>query len=364
MAEKDILAEAVRALLNKADIPGRKIGAELNDFVAGCCFSQEPHSYAKKALVSAGIPANIPAVCIGRTCASSMEALIIASRNIIIGAADVILVGGTENMSQSPYSLKNAYMNIKNSTKTLNDLRDASYLDNIGLAVETAAREYGISRNKQDDYSVKSYEKARYAQKNGWFKDEIEPVRLADNTIFNEDEHIQFYKHLLDSEKNVPLFCEDGTITKKNATSINDGASAVLLMSERACEKYGIQPEAEIISSVVIGVDPGSICLAPHKAFNKLLDISGIKEDDIDLIECNEAYAAQMCICLKQSKWNPEIINIGGGSIPLGHPLGSTGLRICITLLHHLKRNSVAYGVAVLCGGGGIGSGVLIKNLT
>ena len=360
LSEVTLLSTVFKDILTKVNINGDC----LDDIIAGCCFPQEPYKLTKLAALSAGIPADKPATTVIRTCASSMEALVIACNKIMVENAEVILVGGCENMSQSPYSMKNAIHTLRNSQKNFSSFKNINFLENVGLAMESLARLYKIDKQRQNEYSQESCIKAQYAQGKGWFSREIVPVYLEQqNFYFDIDENIQQFADIIADKREEPLYCLDGTISKKNTPSINDGACAILVMSEKACRRYNCTPIAAFETSSLIGVDPKKIGLAPYLAFKKLIYKAGLKQSDIDLIECNEAYAIQACVCMEIGKWNKAKVNIGGGSLALGHPLGCTGIRICTTLTHHLMRTSSRYGIATMCAGGGMGMSILFENL-
>ena len=337
------------------------------EVMIGCCFPQEHRNLAKKATVQANLPSHIPAVTINRTCASSMEALIQGFYRISFGDADIILVGGTENMNRNPHVMK---MNIQNARKYIKSglpempqsLPEESLLDSIGMSVDMSARDLHIDKKEQDEYSVCSHEKAETAWRNGRFNSEIVPINhSSEDRCISKDEGINATISEIDYKEANPLYFINGTITKHNASSISDGAAAILLMSEREVRKYALQPIAEVISSSLIGTKPENISTAAADAYLNLIYKNKLNHSDIQLIECNEAYAAQAIACIRKANWETQKVNVNGGSLSIGHPLGCTGVRICTTLLYSMKQTSSSFGVATMCAGGGMGQAILFK---
>jgi len=333
----------------------------------GCCFPQENYNLARKSLLEAGIPALVPGATLNRTCCSSMEALIQGARQIMIGDGDVVIVGGVENMSKSPHVMKNAIRNLRTRTSvglpSLKEIGD-NLMDEVGLCAEVSAQENNISRERQDEAAFLSYQKAMQAKERGNFNAEIFPVKLASSKILlDHDENIPESITMDMLQKEEPILIRDGTITKLNATSINDGAAAMILMSERMVNKLGIKPLAEYLDSETVGVHYKDFSIAPVHAINRLLKKNDISIDDIDLIECNEAYAAQFLLCKEIMGWNENKVNVNGGSIALGHPLGCTGLRICTTLIYSMLRLKAKTGMAAMCAGGGMGQSLLFRKV-
>lgn len=338
----------------------------IDDVLIGCCFSMEPRNMAKKALIMAGLPASIPAMTINRTCASSMEAIIIGAQKIRQGESDVIISGGTENMNQNPHVMKMNIQNIRHNLKygmplCPEDMTEEELSDNIGKSIELMARRYSISKELQDDYAIKSHTKANRAWEKGFFNNETISIISRGNVLVERDEGIIPVINEQDILSASPLYFRDGTITKYNASSISDGASALILMSMKTALENNITPMAEVVSSALIGTSFGNMGIAAAEALHKVLKRSGIKLEDIDLIECNEAYSAQMLICERETGWDSSKVNINGGSLALGHPLGCTGARICTTLIHNMVRLKRRYGVATMCAGGGMGEAILFR---
>ncbi|OYO43011.1 hypothetical protein CG709_20665 [Lachnotalea glycerini] len=308
-------------------------------------------------------------MCFWGRCASSLEALSIALYRIQLGYQEQIMVGGVENMSKSPHVMKQLIREARRAIKYGMPLTsDKSYMDsivdNIGVAVEWMAIERGITRKMQDDYAARSNQLASMAWQKGYFDREIVPVSLEDGTIsLAYDENIHAETTMEEYKKEKPFLFADGNISKLNAASVTDGAAGMLIMSEEKSMILGYKPLAEIIGMEVIGRHPKNIGEVAAVAINKLLTHYSMELGDIGLIECNEAYAAQMLLCERYLKWDIDKVNISGGGLAIGHPLGSTGLRICTTLLYNMIRKNIEYGIASMCAGGGMGYSVLLRNL-
>lgn len=340
----------------------------IDEVIIGCCFPQEHRNLAKKAVFQATLPLNTPAVTVNRTCASSMEALVQGFYRIMNNDANNVLIGGTENMNRNPHVMK---MNIQNVRKYIkqglplmpSDLSEEELLDSIGISVDMMARNKGISRNEQDEYAAFSHQRAEQAWLKGYFNTEVISIPGLDNNKYTiRDEGINTSIAKDDYKKANPLYFSDGSITKYNASSISDGAAVMLLSSEREVKEHNLQPIAEIISSSLVGGPLNEIGTVAADAYLQLLAKTKLKDSDINLIECNEAYAAQAIACMRKAEWNEQKVNINGGSLALGHPLGCTGLRICTTLIFAMNQKNSNYGVATMCAGGGMGQAVLFKR--
>ncbi len=354
------LNEAIRRI-NTADLV-------IDSSYVGSCFPQESYNLARKSTLNAGISVTVPGATINRTCSSSMEAIVQGARQIMVGDANTVLVGGVEIMSSSPHVMRNAIKNARSMVNRELPLLDNIKIDNvddIGFAIEYLARKYNISRKEQDDYAILSHRRATNAIQLGHFKDEMFPINISENGMNAElyyDENVNQGLNELSVSHEKPIFARDGTVTKFNASSINDGASAMVLMSEYAIKKYNIKPLAEYLGSDVIGVSPENMGIAPALVIRNILKKQKLSLKDIDLIECNEAYAAQLLACQKILDYDMEKININGGSIALGHPLGCSGIRICVTLIYTLQRKGYSLGLASMCAGGGMGQVILFRN--
>lgn len=343
-------------------------GIMIDSVYVGSCFPQESYNLARKSTLYAGIADTVPGATINRTCCSSMEAIVQGARQIMVGDANVVLVGGVENMSSSPHVMRNAIKNARsmvNGELPLLDSLKVDTTDDIGLTIECLAIKYNITRKEQDDYAILSHRRAAKAMRSGCFNNEIFPISITEedqNIELSYDENVNqnIDEGLFYNDK--PIFVRDGTVTKSNASSINDGASAMLLMSENAVNKYDIKPLAEYITSDVIGVSPKNMGITPALVVENILRKQKLSLKNIDLIECNEAYAAQILACQRILDWDIEKVNMSGGSIALGHPLGCSGIRICVTLIYTMQREKYELGLASMCAGGGMGQGVLFRN--
>jgi acetyl-CoA C-acetyltransferase len=308
---------------------------------------------------------------VNRVCPSSLEALDIAAARIQLGQYDVVLAGGTDSMSQVPHILRTHRLGTK--------LRDDRLIDSLwegmkgggslimGLTGENLAEKYGITRQEQDEYALRSNQCAQRAIENGWFEEEIVPVKIPGRggkiTEFKIDERPKFDLTMEALAKLPPTFKEDGTITAGNASGLNDGAAAVLVMSADKAKELGVKPMARIVGGAVCAVEPEIMGYGPVPCTQKLLAQTGLKLEDIGLIEVNEAFAAQYLVCEKLLGLNRDITNVNGGAIALGHPGGPTGVRLVVTMLYEMRRRGVALGLATLCGGNGPARAVIIEAL-
>ncbi len=351
---------------------------ELDDVIFGDCVQVcDEANTARTAALKAGIPFEVPAVTIQRQCASGMQALIFASQQIKSGDSDMVLAGGVESMSNAPYVLKKARWGARLQHGEMTDsmwdmlhsgsgLLGEPYI--MGQTAENLAVKYGITREEQDQVAFESQMKAIAAIDSGKFDDEIIPVEIKDNKkkniLFDKDEHPRRETTLESLGKLKPVFKKDGTVTAGNSSGINDGAAALILSSAGAAEKAGIKPMARIVAHALAGVEPHLMGYGPVPAVKKLLEKSGLSLDVIDLIEVNEAFAAQYISCEKGLGLDRKRVNVNGSGIALGHPVGCTGARLVISLMYELKRRKARYGIATLCVGGGMGAAVLIENIS
>jgi len=352
-------------------------GEELDDVIFGDCIqTSEEANTARTAALKAGIPVEVPAVTIQRQCASGMQATIFRSEEIQAGDSEYVLVGGTESMSNAPYVLKNARWGARLQHGEMTDsmwelLHSGSGLLGdafiMGQTAENLAQKYNISREEQDQVAFESHSKAAAASSSGRFKDEIVPVeipqRKGDPKIFDTDEHFRGDLDMAGLGKLRPAFAKDGTVTAGNASGLNDGAAAMVLTSLENAEKAGQKPLAKIVANAAAGVAPSLMGYGPVPAIEKLLKKTGLTLDDIGLFEINEAFAAQYLACEKGLGLDRNKVNVNGSGIALGHPVGCTGARIIISLMHEMKKRDVKYGIASLCVGGGMGVAVLIENM-
>lgn len=327
---------------------------------------------ARQIGIKAGTKTETPAMTINQLCGSGLRAVIIAARLVQSGDAEVVLAGGTESMSNAPYLLPKARQGYRMGDGTLVDsmifdgLTDAFDNVHMGITAENIAERWGISREEQDNFALQSQLKAEAAQKSGRFRNEIVPVvmsqRKGDPIVVDTDE---FPKHGMTIEKLAklrPAFKPDGTVTAGNASGINDGAAMVLVMSESKARELGINPMATIVSDAYVGLDPKIMGYGPVPATRKALERAGWNIADVELIEANEAFAAQSLAVVKDLGLNPEIVNVNGGAIALGHPVGASGARVLTTLLYEMGRRNLKRGLATLCIGGGQGIAMLIER--
>lgn len=326
---------------------------------------------ARQAAVKAGIPYEVPSYAINKVCGSGLKVLGIAANAIMCGDADIIVAGGTENMSQAPYLLDKARWGYRMGDGKIVDsmikdgLWDAYNNYHMGITAENVAEKYGISRETQDAMSLASQQKAAAAQASGAFDDEIVPVVIPGkkgDTIFAKDE---FPKNSVTAEALAslkPAFKKDGTVTAGNASGINDGAAAIVLMSADKAKELGIKPMAKFVSFASGGVDPAIMGVGPVPACTKALAKAGMTIDNIDLIEGNEAFAAQFTAVGNELNIPLEKLNVNGGAISLGHPIGASGCRIMVTLLHAMQKRDAKVGLATLCIGGGQGVACIVEK--
>ncbi len=344
---------------------------ELDDVIFGNCFmrTDEPN-IARVTALKSGIPFHVPGVTIQRQCSSSMQAAVFAAQKIMVGEADMVLVGGVESMSTAPYVLKDARWGKRLTHGQMTDtVWEGLTCPNTGLIMgitaENLAEKYEISREEQDEVALTSHHRAAAAASSGRFAEEIVPVERTDRrgrvTVFDKDEHIRPDITAEALAKLRPTFKGDGTVTAGNSSGLNDGAAAAILVSEEKAVKLGLKPIARIVANAVAGVEPELMGYGPVPATKKALERAGMTLDQIDLIELNEAFAAQYLACEKLMGLNREITNVNGSGIGLGHPVGATGLRLLVSLSHEMKRRGNKYGLATLCVGGGMGKAVILE---
>lgn len=358
----------IKEALNRAGISGAQVDEVLFGNVLQAGQGQGP---ARQAAIKAGIPVSVPATTINKICGSGMKSVTLAAASIALGEADVIVAGGTENMDMAPYLLDKARTGYRlgNSEVVDSMIKDGLWCAisdyHMGITAENLAEQYGITRREQDEFAASSQMKAEAAIKSGRFKDEIVPVmipqRKGDPVKFEQDEHPRFGTTVEVLATLRPAFRKDGTVTAGNASGINDGAAAIVLMSEDKCEELGITPMAYIRSWASTGVDPAIMGIGPVEAVRKALAKAGLKLEEMDLIELNEAFAAQSLAVIRELKPDVEKVNVNGGAIALGHPIGASGARILVTLLHEMKKRKLQYGLAALCIGGGMGIATVVE---
>lgn len=335
---------------------------------AGC--GQNP---ARQAAVAAGVPYSVPASTLNMVCGSGLKAVILAAQAIQSGAADIIIAGGQESMSQSPYLLPDARGGFRLGHSQLMDsvihdgLWDAFNDYHMGITAENLADEYHISRADQDAFALQSQQKAVAAQQQGVFRAEITPVTVeqgkGETRVISEDEQPRADSSIERLARLHPAFKKDGSVTAGNASSLNDGAAAVLLMSASRAAALGLPVLARLTGSGIAGVDPAVMGIGPVAASRKALQQAAWTLDQVDLIEANEAFAAQALAVGKALDWQPERVNVNGGAIALGHPIGASGCRILVTLIHALQQRELKRGLATLCVGGGMGVALAVERL-
>lgn len=327
---------------------------------------------ARQISIKAGCPDTTPATTINKLCGSGLRAVSMAAQFITLGDADIMLVGGTESMSNAPYLLPKARWGQrmghgKMIDSMINDaLTDAFHDIHMGITAENIAEQWGLSREQQDEFALQSQMKAEKAQKQGRFKDEIVPVeipqRKGDPIIVSDDEYPKHGMVIEKFTKLKPAFKKDGTVTAGNASGINDGAAMLVVMAKEKAEELGLKPMATIKSYASAALDPKIMGYGPVPATKKALERAGLTSKDIELIEANEAFSAQSLAVVKDLEFDPEIVNVNGGAIALGHPVGASGARILITLLYEMEKRDVNMGLATLCIGGGQGTSVIVER--
>ena len=324
---------------------------------------------ARQAAMKAGVPEEKTAFLVNQLCGSGLRAVALGTQQLILGDANIIIAGGQESMSQSHHSAflrlgkKMGSMNIED-TMIKDGLNDGLFGYHMGVTAENISKKFKISRKKQDAFALNSQLKASKSQLNGKFIDEITPINIQskkENKIFKNDEYIRTNINLQAIEKLQPAFDDLGTVTAANSSGLNDGAAVVLLMREKDAIRRGLTPLARIASWATAGVDPKVMGTGPIPASKKALSKAGWNVNDLDLIEVNEAFAAQAISVNQEMGWNPENVNVNGGAIAIGHPVGASGCRVLVTLLHEMKRRNSSKGLATLCIGGGMGIALTVE---
>jgi len=326
---------------------------------------------SREASLRADIPVEVPAFTVNRQCGSSLQAINLGAMMIMAGEAHTVLAGGVENMSNYPYSVYNARWGLRFGDALLVDdavstLKDDETGITSGMSAEFLQEKYQISREEQDEFAYNSQMKAKQAIETGRFKDEILPIPIKvkkETKMFEVDEHPKFNTTIEKLAKLPPVFKAGGTVTAGNSCGMNDGASALVLMSEEKAKQLNLKPMATIVSFATGGLDPRYFGEAPVIGVNLALKKAGLNIDQMDLIECNEAFAVQTISVARQLKWDESRVNVNGGAIALGHPLGATGGRLMCTLLYELKKREGKYGLATACTGGGMGIVTIVENL-
>jgi acetyl-CoA C-acetyltransferase len=328
---------------------------------------------ARQITYRAGVPETVPAFTVNQACGSGLQAIMLAAQQIMLGRANVVLAGGTESMSRVPYFAEGARWGMRMGNM---ELVDGMYRDGfndplsglvMGETAENLARQYQISRAEQDEYALRSQQRAQAAIESGRFDAEISALeikgRKGEPANFSRDEHARANTTSADLAKLSPVFSKDGTVTAGNSSGITDGAAAVVVMSEAALAESGAKAEARIVDYEVTGVAPEIMGIGPVTAIKALLARQKLSLSDIDLVELNEAFAAQVIACDRELKFDPDRLNVNGGAIALGHPIGCTGVRVTTTLIHEMKKRGARLGLSTLCVSGGMGLALLLERV-
>lgn len=357
----DLGVTAVKGALSKVNLSPELVDEVILGNVLSGGLGQ---NVARQVSVKAGIPISTPAFTINKVCGSGLKTIQLAAQAVQLGDADIVIAGGTENMSQAPYVLPNqrwgSRMGNTQAIDTLlkDGLTDAFDDYHMGITAENVATKYGIDRDTQDSFAVQSQQKAIAAVQSGRFKDEIVPVevpqRRGEALIFDTDEYPRANASYEGMAKLRPAFKKDGSVTAGNASGINDGAAVVIVASREKADELGLPILASVKSYASAGLEPEYMGCGPIFASRKALDKAGWTVADLDLVESNEAFAAQACAVTKDLGFNPDIVNVNGGAIALGHPIGASGARIFVTLLHEMQKRDAKRGLATLCIGGGM----------
>ncbi len=363
----DLGAVALEAVVDRAGIDKSEVSETILGQVLTAAQGQNP---ARQAHINAGLPVESAAWGINQVCGSGLRAVALGAQHVRLGDADIVAAGGQENMTLSPHAAPLraghkmgdlAFIDIM----IRDGLWDAFNGYHMGQTAENVAQRWQIGRDRQDAFALASQNKAEAAQKAGRFEDEIVPVTVRtrkDVVVVDRDEHIRCGATIEAMRKLRPAFAKEGSVTAGNASGINDGAAAVLLMSAANAEKRGIAPLARIVSYATAGVDPAIMGIGPVHASRKALANAGWRIDDLDLVEANEAFAAQACAVNRDMGWDPDIVNVNGGAIAIGHPIGASGARVLNTLLFEMKRRGAKRGLATLCIGGGMGVAMCVER--
>ncbi len=363
----DLGAAVLKAVVERAGIDAADVSETILGQVLTAGQGQNP---ARQAHINAGLPIESAAWSINQVCGSGLRAVALGAQHIQLGDAAIVAAGGQESMSLSPHAAQ---------LRTGQKMGDMKYIDtmikdglwdafngyHMGQTAENVAEKWQISRDQQDEFAVASQNKAEAAQKAGKFADEIAAFTVKTrkgDIVVDQDEYIRHGATMEAMQKLRPAFIKDGTVTAANASGLNDGAAATLLMTADEAEKRGIEPLARIVSYATAGLDPAIMGVGPVNASRKALEKAGWKPEDLDLVEANEAFAAQACAVNKEMGWDPAVVNVNGGAIAIGHPIGASGCRVLNTLLFEMKRRDAKKGLATLCIGGGMGVALCVER--
>lgn len=364
----DLAATVIRDLLTQTN--GKLDPMEIDDVIIGCAMPEGSQglNFARSIGILAGLPVEVPAQTINRFCSSGLQTIAIAAERIIANGADVIIAGGAETMSLVPMTGFRISPN-----PTLTDENPEVYMS-MGLTAENVSQEFGVSREEQDEFAFQSHQKAAAAVEAGKFGEQIVPYefteseyvdgeRIERQVVLDKDEHLRADTTFEGLSKLRPVFKQGGTVTAGNSSPLSDGAAGVIIMEASKAAQLGLTPLARFVGFNVAGVRPEIMGVGPIRAVPRLLDRTGLSIDDIDLIELNEAFASQSVAVIRELELNPAQVNVNGGAIALGHPLGCTGAKLTVQLLHEMKNRNSKYGMVTMCIGGGQGAAGIFENL-
>ncbi|XP_064082853.1 3-ketoacyl-CoA thiolase, mitochondrial-like [Macrobrachium nipponense] len=367
----DLQEVAAKAALSAANVNPELVDSVIIGNVIGCAHTDTIYA-ARHVGLRCGVPISAPALSVNRLCGSGFQSVVNGAHDIIMGDSKVVLTGGTDSMSMAPYAVRNIRFGTRlGSDLTMEDtlwasLTDAYCKTPMGVTAENLAEKYNVTRQDADDFALKSQTNWKNAQDNGHFTAEIAPIAVktkkgpVDMTV---DEHPKPQSTLESVAKLPPVFKKNGTVTAATASGICDGAGAVVLASEEACKEHGFKPLARLVGYAVAGVDPTIMGIGPVPAIQKLLKVSGLELKDVGMVEINEAFAPQTIACQRALDLDPAILNMNGGAIALGHPLGASGSRITAHIVHEIRRRGIKYGIGSACIGGGQGIALLLESL-
>ena len=370
LSAPELGAIVIKEALKRANVPGEKVDEVIFGNVLQAGLGQNP---ARQASIKAGLPIEVPAFTVNKVCGSGLKCVELAAQSILAGDNDIVVAGGMESMSNAPFVTSGkARWGLRMGDSKLVDVMikdgmwDAFNNYHMGITSENVAEKFGVTREDQDEVSARSQQRAIAAIKSGAFKDEIVPVTIKTKkgeTVFDTDEFPREGTTTEILAKLRPAFKQGGTVTAGNASGLNDGAAALVIMSAEKAQELGIKPMAKILSYASAGVDPAIMGIGPIPASRKALSKAGLEVKDLDLIEANEAFAAQFVEVGRELNFDPDKVNVNGGAIALGHPIGASGARILVTLLYALKNRDKKLGLATLCIGGGMGTSAVVEML-
>nr|ALV86300.1 acetyl-CoA acetyltransferase [uncultured bacterium 4] len=362
-------ATVIKALLERAKLTGDQVGEVILGQVLQAAAGQNP---ARQAVIRSGLPQSVPAMTINAVCGSGLKAVMLAAQAIRDGDSEIVFAGGQESMSLAPHALPSSRDGQRMGDWKLVDtmitdgLWDVYNQYHMGITAENVAKQYGITREQQDALALASQQKAAAAQDAGKFKDEIVPVAIpqkkGDPLLFDADEFINRKSNAEGLSGLRPAFDKAGSVTAGNASGLNDGAAGVVVMTAKKADQLGLKPLARIASYATVALDPKIMGMGPVPASQRALQRAGWKPQDLDLLEINEAFAAQACAVHNEMGWDTSKVNVNGGAIAIGHPIGASGCRILVTLLHEMQRRNAKKGIASLCIGGGMGVALTVER--